>query len=234
MAERDLKDIEVKEVSLVDRSANKKKFLYYKRANKLLKSNKQIGDIKMDENIQKIIQAYFGEDKVDFAKAENSDVITKSLETINEYQNDFPDDLKKAVGVIVKQAGNEPKKIDEQDKDKDGKTDVEKAGAKFSKETLKKLQGLLASLKSILPALEGNVEKSVQSEAEKSVAELEKKIATLEKNSDDNAKDELTKTLAALNERLATVEKGTGVKKGIPGQDDTTDNSGKKWPSLSS
>ncbi len=297
---RELKDIELKEVSLVDKAANKKKFLFFKQegkqaAPKKLKKKINIvidsdgtiggtkivinkdeiknmrdfnfsfwssddisknvscsysrvvetedgfsrsetfylskGDSKMNKDIEKQLKDYFSEnEEVDFEKASDDDSIAKALETVNEYKGDFPDDLKKAVGLIAMQSGlYMPQKIE---KKEDKKTDVEKAGAKLSKDTLKKIQDALLALKSILPELKANTEKS--SGVEKSVEELRKQIEQLENKEDDDTKDELTKTLAELTKRLETVEKGTGVKKSIESQDNnSSDNDGKKWPSFS-
>lgn len=311
---RELKDIEVKEVSLVDKAANKKKkYLFFKQEGKSTKAtNKKLkkkinividsdgtiggtkiavnkdelknlrdfnfsfwsremddlravscsyskfvetedgfsrsetfylskGDAEMDEKIQKQLEEYFGEEKVDFEKAEESDVITKSLETVNEYQEEFPDDLKKAVGVIAKQAGFCDTIISKiLEKKQAGKTGVEKVGAKFSKETLSKLNDLVAAIKALEEVLpKEGTEKSdkgsdEESELKKTITELTKSIEKLEDKKDDKAKDELTKTLAELTKRLEVIEKGTGVKKGIEGQDDDDDSDGeKKWPSFS-
>ncbi len=297
---RELKDIELHEVSLVDKGANKKKFLFFKQeekppAGKKLKKKINIvidsdgtiggtkivinkdeikgmrdfnfsfwssddvtknvscsyskvvetddgfsrsetfylskGDVKMDEKIQEQLKMYFGEDEeIDFEKASDSADVTKALETVNEYREDFPDDLKNAVGLISKQAGlYTPQKTEK--KADDNKTDVEKAGAKLSKDTLKKITDALAALKSIIPALKEDTEKS---DVEKSIKELKETIEKLEKKDDDANKDELAETITELKKRLEIVEKGTGVKKSVSGQDGgDDDNKDKKWPSFS-
>ena len=190
----------------------------------------------MDDKIQEQLKKYFGEDEeLSFEKTEENDVIAKSLETINEYKEEFPDDLEKAIGVIAKQTGFcdiVVSKILEKKNEHDDK--VEKTGAKFSKDTLKKLTDALATLKSILPALAEKTEKSDKTEIEKTIKEVEKKLAGLEKNKEDDVTEQLTKTLTELTKRIATVEKGTGIKKGIDGQDNDDDTADKKWPSFSS
>lgn len=304
---RELKDIKLKEVSLVDKAANKKKFLFFKQqegkpaALKKLKKKLNIvidsdgtvggtkitlnkddlgalrdfnfsfwgndddsravscsyskivetedgfsrsetfylskGDNKMDAKIQEQLQEYFGKDEeIDFEKAEDNDVITKALETVNEYRGDFPDDLKKAVGAIAKQAGfcdTIVSKILEKEQ-----TNVVKAGAKLSKETMKKITEALAALKSVLPQLAEKTEKSdkeEKTEVGKAIEELKKSIESIEKKKDDASKDELTETLEELKKRLETVEKGTGVRKSIESQDnDDNNNEDRKWPSFSS
>jgi len=189
----------------------------------------------MDSKTKEQLESYFGEDeKIDFEKAEESDVITKSLETINEYREDFPDDLKKAVGVIAKQAGMYVPPAAESS-NKNGKEDIEKAGAKFSKETLTKLRVVMEAIRALETVLPKESEKSDNSEdvLKAEVEKLNKSIEQLEEKGNKESKDELTKTLKDLTIRLAAVEKGTGIKKGIEGQDDDDDSSDKKWPSFS-
>jgi len=296
---RKLTDIELQEVSLVDKAANKKKFLFFKQedesakhGSKKLKKKINIvidsdgtiggtkisvngdeledlkdfnfsfwsgvdssnpvscsysksvetedgfsrsetfylskGDLQMNENIKKQLENYFGENKdVDFEKAEDDSAIIKALETVNEYQGDFPDDLKKAAGVIAKQAGLYS--CIKTEGQVSNETNVEKAGAKLSKETLKKITDALATLKSIIPQL---TEKSDETTTTKTIEELKKSVEQLEKRKDDASQNELTKTLIELAERLETVEKSTGVKKSVQGQDDETNDGDRKWTSF--
>lgn len=306
---RKLKDIELQEVSLVDKAANKKKFLFFKQEDKPAKAGskklkKKInividsdgtiggtkivvnkdeiedlkdfnfslwsdgdtsravscsyskfvetedgfsrsetyylskGDLQMDPKIQKQLQKYFGEEEtIDFEKAEENDVIVKSLETVNEYREEFPDDLKKAVGTIAKQAGlYVPAK---EEKQEDDKTGIEKAGAKLSKDTLKKIMDALAALKSIIPELKDKTEKKADtSEVEKKIEEISKTIEGLEKKEQEATASEgatkLAKALETLSKRLEVVEKSAGIKKSVDGQEVDGDNKDgdKKWPSL--
>lgn len=307
---RKLKDIEIEEVSLVDKAANKKKFLFYKQEDKLtkkLKKNVNIviesdgtvggtkivvnkegieklssfnfsfwsdssatspvscsytkfvedqdgfsrsetfylskGDSKMNVDIKKQLEDYFGKDsEIDFEKVETDEVVIKALETVNEYKEDFPDDLKKAVGIIAvaKQNGITKKEKEEV------KEEIEKSGAKFSKDTLKKITDALNTLKSILPELKEETEKSKEVEKAdtiKTVEELQKKITELEKKKEaeviaekeNESKTKLDKALETLIKRVETVEKTTGIKKSVEGQDGTNDNTDgeKLWPSFS-
>jgi len=301
---RDLEDIETKEVSLVGKAANKKKFLFFKsdgpnskklkkakKINIVIDSNGTIGGTKIAVNEKKLknlrdfnfsfwgegdeskavscsysefvetedgfsrsetfylskgdcimepkvkeqLDKYFSEDeKIDFEKAEESDVIVKSLETVNEYREDFPDDLKKAVGVIAKQAGMYAPVI--KSDEKGGKEDLSKAGAKFSKDILAKLKAIVAATKALEDSLPAEAEKSSDSsddekgELKKVIGELTKSIEQLEKKKDDSEKDEakveFTKALKELTARLTVVEKGTGVKKSEDGQEDDNEDKG--------
>jgi len=296
---REIKDLKIKEVSLVDKAANKKKFLFFKQENgtpdkgsnrKLFKKNTNIvidsdgtvkgtkisvngsklkdiesfsfsfwreseniscsfsalattedgfsrsetfylakGDSKMDENIQKQLKVYFDEDEV-IEKAEDNDVITKALDTVNDYRGEFPDDLKKAVGIIAKQAALYTAPVE---KKAEETKEVEKAGAKFSKDTLKKIQDALATLKSLMPQLAEKKDDETDG-VEKTVGDLTKTVEKIEKDKTDNTQTKLNDTLAELAKRIETVEKGTGVRKSLNGyENDTEDSDGKKWPSLS-
>ncbi len=214
------------------------------------------GEFAMNKEIEKQLKAYFGEDaEIDFEKMEANDpkAISEALVTINEYREDFPGELKKAIGLIAKQSGFCDvivSKILEQKKksnDKDGENkDIEKAGAKFSKETLEKLESVIKAieaLKKILPALTDATEKSADSgdknkgDTDETKAAMEKLTKAIEgihkpdKNKDEDEKSDLAKAVEKITERLGVVEKGTGVAKKIDGQEDT-DNSGKKWPSI--
>ncbi|MBW1939376.1 MAG: hypothetical protein JRI67_11560 [Deltaproteobacteria bacterium] len=239
---RKLMDIEMTEVSFVDEPANKRKFLFFK-------AQDSKGDIVMDNELLELMKAYFGDDaKLDFEKAEEiSDkalkAIKDALKLINKYRADFPDDLKKAVGVLAKYAGYgygyPAAKGDEEDK-----SDIEKAGAKFSKDTLEKLKKAveaLDALKAILPDIKEETKKSKEdsespesSEAEEVLAKLAKSLEELEAKK--SQEDKLSKTLEELAKRLEIVEKGTGVKKSIEGQDEDSDEEDSDvddpWPSL--
>ncbi len=303
---RELKDIELHEVSLVDKPANKKKFLFFKQEGKPAKPKKlkkkinividsdgtiggtkiavnkdelknlrnfdfsfwgnedmsravscsyskfvetddgfsrsetfylSKGDQVMDQKVKEQLEEYFGKDEeIDFEKAIENDAIVIALKTVNEYKEDFPDDLKKAVGAISIQTGFcdtiISKMVEKKNKDNADKKNIEKKGAKLSKETLKKVKDALAALESILPEMTEETEKS---EVEKVIKEITDKLEQIEKKKEDNTKDKLTKTLAEIAKRLETVEKETGVKKSVDGQDnnDDTNKSEKKWPSIS-
>jgi len=195
------------------------------------------GDEVMNPELVELLKEYLGDefDAEKFEKAEKlSDkalnAIKGALKLVNKYKADFPDDLKKVVGVLAKYAGygyGYPAK----------KEDVEKAGAKFSKETLEKLKKAieaLEALKAVLPELKEQTEKSgtENSDIKKSIEEITKKIEAIEKGKQDGEKDELTETLKGLTERLEVVEKGTGVKKSIKGQDDDDNLKKVNWPSF--
>ncbi len=236
---RELRNIKPKELSFVDAPANRKQFLFFKKEKSDEKSHADSkvnrltkGDYLMNKELRELIEEYFGDKFVaeEFEKAEKlSDkalnAIRGALKLINKYKADLPDDLKKAVGILAKYAGygyGYPAK----------KEDVEKSGAKFSKDTLEKLKKAIESLEALKTVLPELKEETQKSKVEKSIEELAKSIGALENKKTEEAESELTKTLAELTKRLETVEKGTGVKKSVDGQDGDGDSSDKKWPSF--
>lgn len=298
---RDLTDIELQEVSLVDKAANKKKFLFFKQEKtpngKKLKKKIDIaivsdgtvggttisvndekitdlrdfsfylyggddatnpvscsyskfvesddgfsrsetfyltkGEIIMDQRVQEKLNEYFGsKDEIDLEKAEDLELIVKALEVVNSYKGDFPDDLKKAVGSIAKQAGLfVPSTSSVNATNDDDETGVEKAGAKFSKETLKKITEAIEALKSVMPALKEDTEKVDSANLAKVLEGLKEtvdKIGKKEGESAESAEDtdlqKLTKSLKEMSDRLTKVESSTPVRKGLEGQDDDGDN----------
>ena len=316
---RELTDIDIQEVSLVDKAANKKKFLFFKAAgedaparsksktkklkkkiNIVIDSNGTIGGtkisvngeeipnlrdfnfsfwgdsddsrsvscsyskfvetedgfsrsetfylskgdskMKLNEEIQKQLEAYYGEGvAIEIDKISDTDVIVKAFGTINEYRSDFPDDLRDAIRHIVKQAAQfVPVVVAEEE---EGAEPVKKAGAKLSKDTLKKLTDAMNTLKSLLPQL---AEKSDTSDTEgvaKMLADITKKLTDLESKEATGEATDLAKSLSEIGKRLESIEKGTNGKTGIDGQDEEElDNAGNvvvkkdgdiKWPSFS-
>jgi len=228
-----MKDIKVKEISLVDLPANKLPFLFYKRKGHT-----------MNEKVLKSLQTYLGVEDIDFEKKVDNAEIEKALNLISEhYKADFPEDLENAVGVLAKIAVNSCKEDDSED--------IEKVGAKFSKDVIAKLKAVVEAvdaLKSILPDVKEETKKSdgggETSELEKQIAELKESVAKLGtgKESDDKSSiAELTKTLKDVSGRLATIESGGAVKKSIEDQDNDGDENvqkgagedGKKlWPTI--
>lgn len=198
------------------------------------------GEVMKKETL-KALQAYLGTEEIDFEKKVSEEDIAKALTLIaKEYKDSFPEDLENAVGVIAKcaTAGCETK---------DNKEDVSKAGAKFSKDALKKLKAVIEAieaLKSILPEGEEKQKSNSDdsSELAKQIALLSETLTKTEsKNTDakdDDLSKKLTEALDSISKRLKTVEESGGVKKGLDdeGGDDSGDgdkgDSAPKWPTL--
>ncbi len=201
------------------------------------------GDV-MDSKVLKVLQKYLDTDEIDFEKKASDEEIQKALVLITEqYQESFPEDLENAIGLIAKCAA------DRRDVEKDDKDDLEKAGAKFSKDVLKKLQAVLAAveaLKTVLPEAGTSTQKSdgnVSDEVAKQIASLGEAVSKLskEKGVDKNtSKEDLQKTLEALTKRLSDIERGGAVKKSIADDADDDDNGSNtgseddkvKWPTI--
>jgi TolA-binding protein len=193
----------------------------------------------MKEATIKALKQYFGDD-IDFEKKVSEEDVAAAVSLIaKEYKGDFPEDLANAVGVIAKcaTAGCDVKADND---------DIEKAGAKFSKDVLQKLKTVLEaveSLKSILPDEDKSTKKSASSsELAKQVAQLTERVAKLTGEKDTSDKDDLAKALDGISKRLETIEKDGATKKSIEGEDDDNDDSnvqkgaGEKgeqlWPSI--
>lgn len=184
------------------------------------------GDIMKKETL-KALQAYLGTEDIDFEKKANEEDIEKALTLIaTKYKESFPDDLENAVGIIAKCAASRC----EVQGDKD---DLEKAGAKFNKDTLKKLQAVLAAmeaLKSILPDAKDTQKSgsdSVTDELTKQIAQLSEAVAKLDTEKKDDETDvakKLAETLEDISKRLKAIEDGGATKKSIEGDDDDNDD----------
>ena len=303
---RSLKDIELKEVSLVDKGANKKHFLFAKQKNKKIKvsiesdstakgtkvlmngdnlgklkgfnfsfygddfgksenpvscSYSKIveskdgfsrtetfyltkGEIKMDKETLKLAKEYFGKDsEVDIEKdgktgEENIELLQKALGTILEYKNEFPVDLNEAVGNLMLAGCANTAHVEKKDDD-DDEEDIKKSGAKFSKDVLAKLRGLIAAAKAFESILPQEKSDDGNDDVKKQVEDLTKKLDSLTQKKDEKASDdeksELKKMVEVLSKQIEAIAKSTGVKKSVEGQDDEEDaGSGDvKWPSFS-
>ena len=194
----------------------------------------------MNDKLKKALETFFGDESVDFEKKSSEEDIAKAVELINEhYKADLPEDLEKAIGLIAKSAaGCVEAEVSE----------VNKAGAKFSKDAIKKLQAIIAAveqLKSILPEADTATQKSVDgSELADFVSKLEGLKDVLSEVSKKGTKEtddtsELAKTLKGISERLEAIEKDGIKKTSIEGDDndggdkDSDKSTESKWPTLS-
>lgn len=288
---KNLKDIKIKEVSLVDLPANKRAFLFFKRKDDsgqsqfvkakkkitiAIESNGTVGGTKvavngddlgklrsfdfsfygddpkqsihasyskvtesvdgfsrtetyyltkgqiMDEKTLKALKKYLGTDEIDFEKKVDEEAIQTSLNLISEhYQDSFPEDLVNAVGIIAKCAVSSY----------DTAENVEKAGARLSKDMIKKLKAIIEALTGLMPAESQSTEKAnggdETSELTKQLAELKDAVAKLNPTKkDDNKTDvaELTKQLKEVSESVKALEKDGATKKSITGDDNDDDD----------
>jgi len=189
----------------------------------------------MSKELLKALQEYLGTEDIDFEKKVSEEEILKAVTLINkEYKADFPEDLAEAVELIVKTAANSFAVE---------KEDVNKAGAKFSKDVIKKLKDIITAveaLKSILPDMKESTEKSDSDDTGKTIEELTKQIADLKEVITKGADDELKKTLETLTKQVEALEKGGVKKMSLTDQDDNDDDKPKGagedgkvlWPTL--
>lgn len=204
------------------------------------------GEIMLDEKTLKSLESYLGVEKVDFEKKASDEEIQVAMKLIEKnYKESFPEDLEKAIGVLAKCAVGSLVKADEDD--------VQKAGAKFSRDTLKKLTAIVAAAQSLLEGGKQSTEKSNKDDDEKTelakqLKEITDSISEMKKASEGEAEksaiDKLAETVGTLVKRLETVEKGGATRKSLEDQDNSDDDDDVKkgagedgkvlWPSFSS
>lgn len=180
----------------------------------------------------------------------------KALTTVDEYKAEFPEDLGNAIVVLAKSAGANYHRLSEAatGDGKDKKDAIDKAGAKFSKDVLAKVQAVLKAveaLKTALPVEKSSTEKAGDGDnvSADAIAKLSDDLAKLTKavsetpgSSEPAAAEQLkklndeleklTKAVKQSDERIENVEKHTGTKKGVTGQDDDGSGKGGNWPSI--
>lgn len=205
------------------------------------------GENTMDKKILKALQAYLGTEEIDFEKKASEEDIQKALELIEKnYKEDFPQDLQDAVGVIAKCAANSFEA-----KAGNGDDSLEKAGAKFSKDAIKKLKAIIAAvedLKSLLPDNEASTQKSDSNDDKvnelakqlEGLKEVIEKLDVKEKDDEKSSISDVAKALKDISDRIKSLEDGGAVRKSISDQDSDGDDEpngagedGKVlWPSL--
>ncbi|MQY58472.1 MAG: hypothetical protein GH144_02515 [Clostridia bacterium] len=98
---RKLRDLEIDEISLVDKAATGKKFMIIKSAEVI--ALKEIADL-IEEFSDEVFDETFG--RGDFEKKDISqpvkDELKKALESINKYREDLPSDLKSGMDLLLK------------------------------------------------------------------------------------------------------------------------------------
>jgi len=164
---RDLIDIEVEEISLVDNPANKKKFLL----------TKNIGGIEMKDLIE-LLKNFIGKEdlKEEMLKGldkETAEKTVEDLKVIDAYRASFPGELNKAISnIVATMVGLFPAP------DEDGDS-INKVGAKLSKETVNKLKNIIQQLQSMIGV--SDEKKNDDDNKNDDVKKLEEKIEELNK-----------------------------------------------------
>lgn len=239
---RKLEDIEISEISLVDKTANRKKFAIIKRRqeamDELIKLLKSIcGDSEITEEVIALAKALTPE----AAKA-----IKEALSTLNSYSEAFDDAAKAALKTLARYSsyGYPAKKADDSDE-----LPIEKVGARLSKATMEELKKLkeilvkvageakgLAKAKDIIEALLGDaIVTEKYADMPEPVRNRLRKLDALEaKEKDDIQKSDLADKVKGLvgevtkplQDRIDTLEKTKGISKAVKGQgtDDDKDD----------
>lgn len=98
---RKLRDLEIDEISLVDKTATGKKFMIIKSAEVIQMQN--IADL-IEEFSDEVFDVTFTRE--DFEKKDIpqgvKDKLKEALEALNKYKDDFPDDLSAAIKMLLK------------------------------------------------------------------------------------------------------------------------------------
>jgi DNA repair exonuclease SbcCD ATPase subunit len=223
---RELLDIDIDEISLVDVPAIRKKFLIVKNKKEDMQNaiDKDRGDsdiknLKEKEvlKVEELIKIYknLTEDNEDFSKEqlellkklsdEAVSAIKGALNILNKFKGDFSQELKDAVAVLAKYATKPypypypAKKSDE---------DLEKAGKKISKDTLNAIKKAIKILSDALS--KGDETKKAITILSDLLSEEEKKALKKtdeEKERDDKEKERDEKFDSAIKEATETKEK---------------------------
>ena len=223
---RELMDIDVDEISLVDVPAIRKKFLIVKKdKNDMQKTSDKDQDNSDIENLIKegklemneLIEIYkkltddeedFSEKEIELLKKlspEAANAIKGALNILNKFKGDFSKELKDAVAVLAKYVTKPypypypAKKSDE---------DLEKAGKKISKDTLNAIKKAINILSDALK--KGDDTKKAITLLSNLLSEEEKKAlkkADLEKELSDKEKEREEKFDSAIKEATETIEK---------------------------
>lgn len=235
---RKLSDIEIEEISLVDRAANKKKFCILKgeTMDKLLEILKAMAIVPSPEEL--ILLKALPEPA--------ATALAESLPKITKYADDMPEAVLEATKTIVKAAAFQAK-ADEPE------MTIEKVGARLSKATKDELTKLKTALEkvskeatAIVDALladgSEDAKKYAGLDAQALVAKLKKADAAEAAEADAIAKakekptpDPRDAQITDLTARLEKLEKARGGKTGLKNEDDDAalDKGDKAlWPSL--
>jgi hypothetical protein len=169
---------------------------------------------KMITKMQEGLKKFFGEDVkseevVAFKKSETFvATIEKAINTINEYSDSFPEDLKEAVGSIVKGT-----LVEEEANTDDKKKDVK----------LEKNEEPADENKDAEPPADTKADETTNEEEDKEGKDEVEKALKGVTESINNLQTEFKKSFEKFDERLKKVETIKGNKQGLDGQDTETD-----------
>lgn len=244
---RKIKDLKIKEVSLVDKAANRKKFIICKGESKM----------KFYEKILKAFKGLFGEDSLEekdheiikSMSDERGEAIHGALDAISSYEiSEFPEDIQDGILTLAKFAALDPvEKTIEKEAEITADMFIEKAGAVFSKANLEKLRKMKEMIDSIIgdkekvekDAGEDKIPEEVKAKLRKleEIEEKEKERIRVEK---EKEKADLQKTISDLQKKVEKLEKGDPSRQSLTEEDETVEDgetkdvkkNTSKWPSI--
>jgi len=235
---RKLLDIDIEEISLVDRPANRKRFYIIKQEGTMWK-DKELEKLFIDffgeeefENLKKSIEEEKKTEKKEKLTEEAINAIKGALNILNKYKDDFPKELKDAVKVLAEFVAKYPYPYPYPEKTKksegegnliDDLTDVEKAGRKLSKATIEQLKKAIEILQKLIEEREEEAGVKKQDKEGQKFEEILEKMSLFS--------EEVKKSIKSLEERIEEIEKKTAIKKSLDGQDDDKKRES-KWPSF--
>jgi len=172
---RRLRDLDLKEVSIVDLPANKRKFLVIKR------------EMNMDneltlEELEELENEYSDEEenKRDVSKAlpdKQIKAINNAINALKPVASELPDECKKAFEMLQAAVSGDGYGYTEPKKEK-----TEKAGRKLSKTTVERLKSIIEQLSKLIDDTDGNGKPEVKkstSDVEELSAHIEARIREL-------------------------------------------------------
>lgn len=231
---RKLVGIDISEISLVDMPANRTHFAVVKRKKSFEEKNhlakirqddkndnqEKIKEVnKMDELVRLYKSLYKDEiakdmkpDMETFAE-EDIKILKDALDIFTKYRDDLPDELADEIVKLAKFAVSKYPKEEKEEKKDD--TEVEKKGAKLSKDSIDNLKKAIECLMSILPEEDKPEVKKVDDKEEEKV---EKKEEPKEEEK-DKVNEGFEKSLKELKESiLGEISKGNKVVEGLAGR----------------
>lgn len=237
--DKELKDVDVVEISLVDSAANLKKFYLTKRGKKMEKLKELYKEFDIELEDEDVTKAK------DIPEDEKEE-LTDALELFKKYKDDLPDDALESIKVLAKLSLNQPEKVEDMDGLIEELSDFEKAGRKLSKATIKQLKSIIDTLSKMVGE---RTEKMTGEDTDynKLPDEVKEKLERLDRiererkeeleKKEEKEKEKLHKTIEDLQDRLEKMEELRGVKKSK--DDEPKDKDKKKtddekddWPSL--
>ena len=247
MKAKQLSNLEIDEISLVDVPAIRKKFVIIKSGKKFGKNQDNFhkkNEKEVTKMLEKLIEIFkkvngleeISDEQMEVLKALSEDDMKKyseSLEVIEKYKGELPDDLNKELSELAKFGVRE---IAKKEEDKKEEEDLEKAGKKLSKDTLNVIASAVKELGGIAKTVEDLANLLPKEDTEKMAAEKkakedeDSKIAKAIEKVKEELKEEITKkdeSIEKLTEKVEELEKTSAGKQSLEEEGSDDDDEGK-------